>query len=148
MSDSFYGTTFSTSGVRWVRPDRIDTYVPEDGLTVTGYPNGTAQPGSLYVPEKLAEKDKYSFFLGGNQPLCVIQTQQKDAPKVLIVRDSYSDSLAPFLTQRFSELHLFDLRYNLTSVKSYVAEHDIDAVVVLYSFSNFVTGTNLFVLGR
>ena len=148
VSDSFYGTTFSTSGVRWVRPDRIDTYVPEDGLTVTGYPNGTAQPGSLYVPEKLAEKDKYSFFLGGNQPLCVIQTQQKDAPKVLIVRDSYSDSLAPFLTQRFSELHLFDLRYNLTSVKSYVAEHDIDAVVVLYSFSNFVTGTNLFVLGR
>lgn len=110
-------------------------------------PNGTAQPGSLYVPEKLEEKDKYSFFLGGNQPLCVIQTQQKDAPKVLIVRDSYSDSLAPFLTQRFSELHLFDLRYNLTSVKSYVAEHDIDAVVVLYSFSNFVTGTNLFVLG-
>ena len=148
VSDSFYGTTFSTSGVRWVRPDRIDTYVPEDGLTVTGYPNGTAQPGSLYVPEKLAEKDKYSFFLGGNQPLCVIQTQQKDAPKVLLVRDSYSDSLAPFLTERFSEIHLFDLRYNLTSVKSYVEEHDIDAVVVLYSFSNFVTGTNLFALGR
>ena len=67
---------------------------------------------------------------------------------MLLVRDSYSDSLAPFLTQRFSEIHLFDLRYNLTSVKSYVEEHDIDAVVVLYSFSNFVTGTNLFALGR
>ena len=148
VSDSFYGTTFSTSGVRWVRPDQIDTYVPEDGVTVTSYPDGTPQPGSLYVPSHLEEKDKYSFFLGGNQPLCVIQTQQKDAPKVLLVRDSYSDSLAPFLTERFSEIHLFDLRYNLTSVKSYVEEHDIDAVVVLYSFSNFVTGTNLFALGR
>ena len=59
-----------------------------------------------------------------------------------------SPSLPPFLTERFSEIHLFDLRYNLTSVKSYVEEHDIDAVVVLYSFSNFVTGTNLFALGR
>ena len=58
----------------------------EDGLTVTGYPNGTAQPGSLYVPEKLAEKDKYSFFLGGNQPLCVIENPDiQDGSKILLI---------------------------------------------------------------
>ena len=28
VSDSFYGTTFSSSGVRWVAPDDIDIYVP------------------------------------------------------------------------------------------------------------------------
>ncbi|MEM5781526.1 MAG: hypothetical protein AAGU02_10285, partial [Lawsonibacter sp.] len=86
--------------------------------------------------------------LGGNQSLCVIETEHTDAPRVLIVRDSYADSLAPFLTQRFSQIHLFDLRYNLTSIKDYVAQHEIDAVVVLYSFSNFMSGTNLFALGR
>ena len=67
---------------------------------------------------------------------------------MLIVRDSYSDSLAPFLTERFSEIHLFDLRYNMTSVQSYVEEHDIDAVLVLYSFSNFASDDKLFLLGR
>ena len=78
----------------------------------------------------------------------MIETEHTGAPKVLLVRDSYSDSLAPFLTERFSQIHLFDLRYNLTSIKSYVEEHDIDAVVVLYSFSNFAGDKNLFLLGR
>jgi hypothetical protein len=148
VSTAFYGTIFSSSGVRWVKADEIDTYVPENGVQVTTYYNGEAADGSLYVPEYLEKKDKYSYFLGGNQPLCVIRSEKNDGPKVLLIRDSYSDSLAPFLTERFSQLHLFDLRYNLTSVQSYVAEHDIDAVVVLYSFSNFADDGNLFLLGR
>ena len=143
VTDQFYGTTFSSSGVRWVKPDCIDTYVPEDGVTVTNYFDGTPTQGSLYVTSYLEVKDKYSFFLGGNQPLCIIQTEHTDAPKVLIVRDSYSDSLAPFLTERFSEIHLFDLRYNKTSLKRYIEEHNIDQVVVLYSLSNFISDQNL-----
>ena len=148
VSQDFNGTIFSSSGVRWVRPDQIDTYVAGDGVKVTSYFDGTPTEGSLYVDSYLEKKDKYSYFLGGNQPLCVIETEHTGAPKVLLVRDSYSDSLAPFLTERFSQIHLFDLRYNLTSIKSYVEEHDIDAVVVLYSFSNFAGDKNLFLLGR
>lgn len=148
VSDQFYGTIFSSSGVRWLPPDSIDTYVPGEGVKVTNYFNGSPTAGSLYVPEKLEKKDKYPFFLGGNQPLCVIETQHTDAPKLLVVRDSYADSLAPFLTERFSELHLFDLRYNLHSVRKYAQEHDIDQVLVLYSFHNFATDKNLGLLAR
>ena len=118
-------------------------------MTVTAYPNGTPEPGSLYVDSYLEVKDKYSSFLGGNKPLCVIETEHTDAPKVLVIRDSYADSLAPFLTQNFSEIHLFDPRYNLTSVKDYVTQNEIDSVVVLYSISNFTAKDNqMFVLGR
>ena len=67
---------------------------------------------------------------------------------MLVIRDSYSDSLAPFLTERFSQVHLFDPRDNLTSVKNYVEDHNIDVVVVLYSFANFAIDQNLFVLAR
>ena len=148
VSTEFYGTTFSTSGVRWVRPDSIDTYVSGDGVKVTSWFEGYPEEGSLYVDSYLDVKDKYSYFLGGNQSLCVIETEHTDAPKLLIIRDSYSDSLAPFLTERFSEIHLFDPRYNLTSVKDYVEQNDIDAVTVLYSFSNFATDPYLFVMSR
>ena len=148
VTDQFYGTSFSTSGVRWLPPDRIDTYVPDEGVKVTSYFKGTPEEGGLYVDGKLAVKDKYAYFLGGNQPLCVIETEQTNAPKALIIRDSYTDSLAPFLTRRFSEIHLFDLRYNLTSIQSYAEEHDIDTVIVLYSFANFTTDDKLFLLGR
>lgn len=149
VTDQFYGTSFSTSGVRWLPPDHIDAYVPDEGVKVTSYFNGSPEAGSLYVDSKLAVKDKYAYFLGGNQPLCVIESEKvPDGPKVLLIRDSYSDSLAPFLTERFSEIHLFDLRYNLTSIQSYVEEHDIDTVIVLYSFANFTTDDKLFLLGR
>ena len=149
VSEDFYGTLYSSSGVRWLPPDHIDRYISDEGVTVTAYPDGTPQPGSLYVDSFLSEKDKYSSFLGGNKPLCVIETEHTGAPKVLVIRDSYTDSLAPFLTQNFSEIHLFDPRMNLTSVKDYVEQNEIDSVVVLYSISNFVSpGSQMFVLSR
>ena len=148
VTDQFYGTGFSTSGVRWLPPDRIDTYVPDQGVKVTSYFKGMPEEGSLYVDSYLEEKDKYSYFLGGNQALCVIETEHTDAPRVLVVRDSYSDSLAPFLTERFSQIHLFDLRYNLNSIKRYVEDQEIDAVVVLYSLPNFLSDQNLGLLAR
>lgn len=147
VSNSFNGTTFSSSGVRWLAPDSINTYIPEEGVKVTSYFTGKPEEGEMYVEENLEKKDKYSFFLGGNQPLCVLEAEN-DGPKVLVIRDSYSDSLAPFLTERFSEVHLFDVRYNLTPISQYVAQNDIDQVIVLYSFANFVQGQNIFALSR
>lgn len=149
VTNQFYGTLFSSSGVRWLPPDRIDAYVPDEGIRVTTYFDGSPEEGSLYVDEQLEVKDKYAYFLGGNQPLCVIESEKApDGPKVLIVRDSYSDSLAPFLTERFSEIHLFDLRYNLNSVSKYAEENHIDTVLVLYSFANFISDDRLALLAR
>ena len=147
VSDAFYGTSFSTSGVRWLQPDTIERYVPDVGLTVTSYATGMPEESELYHPDFLEKKDKYGYFLGGNQPLCIIETEHTDAPSVLIVRDSYSDSMAPFLTEHFSEIHLLDLRYYNMGVSTYIEQNDIDNVVVLYSMSNFATDINLFKLG-
>lgn len=147
VSDSFYGTTYSTSGVRWVQPDRISTYVPDTGIKVTSNFNGTPEEGYLYVPSKLEEKDKYAYFLGGVQPLCIVETEHTDKPSLLIIRDSYSDCLLPFLTPHFSEIQLLDLRYYNAAVSSFVNNSGMDHVLVLYSLSNFVDDGNLFKLG-
>lgn len=149
VSEEFYGTNWSSSAVRWVAPDVITRYAGDEGISVTAYPSGTAEEGSLYHPEKLEVKDKYPYFLGGNQPLCVLRNENlPDGKKVLLVRDSYSDSLAPMLIQSCGELHLFDVRYNLHSVAEYAEENDIDVILVLYSTANFVSENNLFVLSR
>ncbi len=148
VTGQFNGTLFSSSGVRWLEPDEIDAYIPADGVKVTSYFTGQPAEGALYVDSCLDEKDKYSYFLGGRQPLCVIETEHAGAPSLLLIRDSYSDSLAPFLTERFSEIHLLDPRYNLNSIKNYVLENGIDQVAVLYSFSNFMDDKNLALLSR
>lgn len=151
QSDQFYGTTYSAAGAGWVKPDSIYTMIPEGGtkghVTVTGYPEGQPIESSLYHPEKLEVKDKYAYFLGGNQPLCIIKNPDAQGGKLLVIRDSYSDSLAPFLAEEFQEVHLFDLRYNNLSLKQYVEDNGIDQVLVLYSANNFNTDQNLFKLG-
>ena len=151
VSGSFYGTTYSSSGAAWVEPDSIYAVIPEGGtggrVTVDRYPEGVAIPGGLYYPEKLEVKDKYAYFLGGNQPLCVIKNPDAASGKLLVIRDSYADSLAPFLAEEFQEVHLFDLRYNNTALTQYVADNGIDQVLVLYSAANFSTDQNLFKLG-
>ena len=151
-STEFYGTVFSSSGVRWVSPDTITTYVPDTGITVTSYTyDSTGQvevPRALYDTSFLSVKDKYSMFLGGQQALGVVRTPNADKPKLLIVRDSYTDSLVPFLTPHFSEIHLIDLRYYHQSLQDYIAQNEIDQALVLYSVPNFVTDTNLFWITR
>ena len=152
-STEFYGTVFSSSGVRWVSPDTITTYVPDTGITVTSYTydnagNPVEVARALYDTSFLSVKDKYSMFLGGQQSLGVVKTPNADKPKLLIVRDSYTDSLVPFLTPHFSEIHLIDPRYYHQSLKEYIAQNDIDQALVLYSVPNFVTDSNLFWITR
>ena len=64
-----------------------------------------------------------------------------DGSKLLLIRDSYSDSLAPFLAQRFSEVHLVDLRYYRDNLSQFVAEHPVDRVLYLYGVDNLVSDT-------
>ena len=147
VSDSFFGTTWSSSGAGWVTPDEMYTWIPEGTFKVTWYHNGKPEAGKLYEESKLDVKDKYSMFLGGNQPLCTIENENSDGGKLLVVRDSYCDSLAPFLGLDYAEVHLWDLRYNNMSLSQYVAENGIDQVLVLYSNANFATDANLPKLG-
>ena len=147
VSQDFYGTTWSSVGAGWIEPDCIDTYVPEEGVTVTVEKGYGPEETTMYHPEQLEVKDKYAYFMGGNQPLYVLKREGSTGPKVLVIRDSYSDSLAPFLTLNCSEVHLFDPRYNRMPISAYVQENGIDTVVVLYSMANFVTDNNLFIMG-
>jgi len=147
VSDAFFGTTYSSAGAGWVDPDEMYTWIPEELFHVTSYHSGSPAEGQLYDESFLEKKDKYSMFLGGNQPLCVIENENSDGGKLLVIRDSYSDSLAPFLGLDYSEVHLWDLRYNRTSLKAYIAQNEIDQVLVLYSNSNFATDGNLPLLG-
>ncbi len=147
VSENFNGTLYSTSGIHWLTPDTMEYWVEDTGLDITTYRTGTAEKGVLYDRSYLEKKDKYSSFLGGNQPLCVIKnTKITDGSKVLLIRDSYADAMAPFLTQRFSEVHLLDLRYYRASVAQYVQDNGIEDIVVLYSVQNFIADRNVVLL--
>ncbi len=136
VSRDFYGTLYSTSGIHWIKPDTIERYVPSGNVSVEDVYGGKTH--GLYVDSFLTEKDKYASFLGGNAPLYIIRNTDAPAGRLLVVRDSYSDSLAPFLSQNFSEIHLLDLRYYRTGVAQYAEENGMDMIFVCYSVDNFI----------
>lgn len=149
VSESFCGTAYSASGFFWVSPDEMQIFRPApEGLQIERYENGVPVPGRLYAPEMLETKDKYRFFLGGNTSQAVIRTGSESLPSLLILRDSYTDSLIPFLLDHFSEIHLLDLRYFRGSVLDYIRESGVDQVLVLYSVDNFCEDTNLALMTR
>ena len=145
VSNGFQGTLYSQSGIHWLEPDSIEFWVEESGLTVTSWRDGTPKEAGLYDYDYLGKKDKYSAFLGGNQPLCVIQNPEGEG-KLLVIRDSYADSLAPFLALRFEEVHLLDPRYYRYSAAKYAEDKGLDAIAVVYSVPNFITDRNLVLL--
>lgn len=142
VSGEFYGTLWSKSGARYISPDTIEIYVPGDGIDVLSFENGVWTEKPLYDMEKLNTKDQYSMFLGGNQPLAVIKTGRPGG-KVLLLRDSYADCMVPFLMERFSEIHLIDLRYYRMNIAAYARENGMDAAVILYSLNNFSVDKNV-----
>lgn len=148
VSESFYGTAYSSSGFSWVKPDRIEIFVPDnDDVTLTNYNTGSPVTTPLYDDSFLQVKDKYAFFLGGNSPRISIQTENADKPKLCIFRDSFADCFVPFLLRDFSQIDLLDLRYYKDSVSAYIRDGGFDMVLVMYSVPNFSTDNNLFVLG-
>ncbi|WP_325199269.1 DHHW family protein [Oscillibacter sp.] len=144
VSNGFQGTLYSQSGIHWLEPDSIEFWV-EDRFEVSSWRSGREEASSLYDSGKLGEKDKYSAFLGGNQPLCVIKNSEGTG-KLLLIRDSYADSMAPFLALHFEEVHLLDPRYYRYSAAKYAEENGLDAAAVVCSVPNFITDRNLVLL--
>lgn len=138
VSTSFYGTVYSSSGVRWVEPDSIQVFVPAEAAVLTRYESAEGTPSPIYDRSKLDTKDEYSMFLGGNIGRAVIDTGAESG-KLLVLRDSYSDCELPFFFQHYAQIHVLDLRYYRQSLSAYLAEQDFDAILVNYSLSGFLS---------
>ena len=149
VTNSFCGTNWSSSGFTWVKPDSMETFVDDSGVDVDNYSKGAdsapVQSG-LYAKDFLDKKDKYSYFMGGVTPLLHVKTENSSAPSLLIIRDSYTDSLLPFLTQNYSDIYVIDLRYFRNNAAEFAKDKQVDNVLILYSVSNFCTDDNIVML--
>lgn len=98
---------------------------------------------SMYFMEFAEEKDKYSTFLGRNQPFVTIKSGNEEGGKLLIFKDSYAHCFVPFLLPHFSEISLVDMRYIEGSYTEYCDAEDYDSILFLYNAENFATDSNI-----
>ena len=145
VADSFYGTLWSAGGMKWVSPDRVEFWLAgnEDDFVVIA--DGKEQEG-LYSTRWLKEKDCYSAFLDGTHD--VVTVKKKDGgerPTLLLLKDSFANSLAPFLAQHFDLvlLNLSSSRADYTDLSALSLEYGADAVMLVYTLENVITADKL-----
>lgn len=138
---NFYGTYYSKAKPFNVRPD-IMTYYNFENLTMEIV--GDKVYDSIYDYSKEDLRDKYSLFLYGNNPLTIIKNNNiKNGNKILIIKDSFGNSLIPFLTQNYDEIHVIDLRYFTSKLSSYLKENEFENILIIYNFINLSTDNNI-----
>ena len=128
------------SGFYLEKKDTIELYRYKGDMDYTVIADG--KEISLYNMEKLDTTDKYSVFLGGNHARVEISAKDKNRPKLLMVRDSFADSIVPFLALHY-DITLIDLRYFNDSVASLVNQEGYDKVLVFLNISEIATSNNL-----
>ena len=144
----FYGTTYSTSGYWLTKPDSITVYDNQENtdknITVKISEDGKDNHyGSMFFYNHIDEDDKYPVFLDGNHALTEIQNKNAKNGTIVVIKDSFSHSLAPFLAENYSKVVLVDLRYYKQSVSDLIKKENPEQVVALYGIDNLATDTDI-----
>ncbi|MBO5733481.1 MAG: DUF4358 domain-containing protein [Clostridia bacterium] len=143
VTREFMGTTYSKA-LKYVSPDIITEYKPlETARFKVRFPYDGKEADSMYFPEHLSGKDKYSYFLDGNHALTVIESPNKNGKSIAILRDSYANCTAPFIANHYEEVHMIDLRYYNDDIIAYLSENNIEEVLFLYSSQTFMTDESI-----
>lgn len=145
---NFYGTTYSTSALWLNSPDTIDIYKnpanSKENIKVSVTEGtDTKEYDSMFFMEHLSQDDKYPVFLDGNHSLVRISNSNAPSGKLLLIKDSFSHSMAPFLADNYSEIIMVDLRYYKSPVSEIIKNEGITNVLMLYGIDNLSTDDNI-----
>ena len=141
VSRDFYGTTYSKALLQGTVSDQIYLYryTGDENIKVI-YQNGSLSKSSLYDFSVIneAQKDKYKVFLSGNTDLLLIRNENANRQKLLLIKDSFANSIIPFLSLHY-DIDVIDLRYYKGSVNDYIGKNKFDAVLLLYGVDTLCT---------
>ena len=145
VSEDFRGTIWSKLDDERFPGDRIELWeAPCPGLSVR-YEDTGEETGTLYNLDYLKEKDKYSLFLNNLHDLITVRNPDADTDRALaLIKDSYANSLVPFLALHYKTIYIFDTRYYKKGPSSFILAHpDITEVLLLYNMNTLDNDTGI-----
>ena len=144
VSTSFKGTLSSKTG-DFVGKDSVEIYAPKSEKVnyYVVYPSAKEKRSSIFKPEMLKTKDKYTVFFGGNHPLVEINTTADTGRNLLVLKDSYANSFMQFLTPYYDKIIMVDPRYYYDNLNMVLSNYDINEILYLYSADTLFSDTSL-----
>lgn len=119
---------------------QLGEVVQEDGLELL-------RVDGMMDQRKFEVRDKYAAFMWGNSGYVKIKSnhnlnhQEGKTSRLLLFKDSYANSMIPYLTYNYDEIIVVDLRYMAKSTKELMQE-EFDDIFVMYNFPTYVSGAS------
>ena len=119
--------------------DNVLAYKPAGEITTMIY-NENGYGFAYDAVSDMSKSDlgsKYMGFLAGDHPLVVITNDSiPDAPNCVLLKDSFGNCFAPFLSQNYHNVYVVDYRmYRAMGMTAFVEEFDIRDVIILPNLS-------------
>lgn len=140
----FQGTYYSRFRGNLIPGEEFTLFESTKGQYSLEFPGEGRVEDRILFKENLSLRDKYRVYLDGNYPLAVMRNDEAmSGEKILVLKDSYANAMAPFLADSFGEVHFLDLRYYNLSLEAYIEEEGFDQVVLLYGMDSLLEDVNL-----
>ena len=143
----FHGTLYSKAPTDFSAADEMHFYTNPDNSVKVNYVEENKQTDTLFDDSFKTKKDKYSTFMGGNFALTEIETNGESDEHVLIIKDSYANTVMPYFADKYKHITMIDMRYYHImdkTVSEYVKDNGITKVIFLYNM-DFVNTDNNFI---
>ena len=130
----------------WSPPDHLVVWEPDTPghFHLVDFVTGREKDGGFEVffhnellkNRLLPEKGSlYYYYMGGNSALVKISNQNLETGNLLIIKDSFSNVVIPYLSLASAHVTVWDMREN-QEVLSYLERHpEIETVIVMYTIS-------------
>lgn len=138
VKNNFVGSLAAKSGFTGGKADVIKLAGMKDGLNSAIYYYDTQKKTSkFYKLKNLEKRDAYTVFGGQNHPIYTIKTPTDNNRRLLLIKDSYANSMIPFLMQYYREIVVVDPRYYFDDIDITILSENVDEVLFLYNANTF-----------
>lgn len=125
-----------------ISPDTIEWYDIDYDNHIETLIHGVDENGEFYIHDGVMydrSKANYSFFFGSDHGLIEMTNSENPNGKTLVVlRESYSNVLAPWLIESYSKVILVDPRICKVDFQSIIDKYNPDEVLI----TNYIFATN------
>ena len=144
-SQGFYGSLHNKVYYNKIQSDRINLFRSKYQSPVTSVQlydgEQVLKSNSVYFRSALKTENKTDIYLeGNNYEKAVVKTSVENAPKLLVIKGDYANTLIPFLTPHYSEITAVDLdrlKENGKKLNEIVNIDDYDQILIMYDIDNF-----------
>ena len=112
-------------------PDFIKYWIPPVENYAVKFDGEEEEEIKVFKTSDIA-KNKYLVFLGGDEPLIHLKsTKCENGRTILLIKNSYGNPFAAFLTANYENVLVLDYRYTETSIEDLVKEYEVNDIIIL-----------------